>query len=203
MDYTLLNWNIWVCKSLYLFTLFLFLSLVAEMKKVTIVSDSIAKYVFGIEGVLLQAFRGDTIGRISSRIKSGEVKLNGFDYVIFHVGTNDIGRKSPFDSIISDYGNLIGICRQANPNIKIIMSAILPRPIDHDVTDNIIRRVNGYLNSNMSKPMNFRFIKTFRPFMFGGRVKRELFAKNDGGLHLNSEGTNRLKYYFLRTIASM
>lgn len=159
--------------------------------------------MFGIEGVTLQAFRGDTIGRMTNRIRSGQVKLDDFDYVIFHVGTNDIGNKASFDNIVSDYGNLIGICRQAKPNINIIMSAILPRPVDHDKTDNIIRRINAYLCKNMSKSMNFKFIKTYRPFMYGGRVKRELFAKNDGGLHLNSEGTNRLKYYFRRTIASM
>ena len=38
-------------------------SLFTEYKKVTIVSDSIAKYVTGIEGVQLQSFSGDTISR--------------------------------------------------------------------------------------------------------------------------------------------
>ena len=40
-------------------------------------------------------------------------------------------------------------------------------------------------------------------FVSGGKVRREFFAKKDGGLHLNTQGTNRLRYYFLRTIASM
>ena len=39
--------------------------------------------------------------------------------------------------------------------------------------------------------------------MFQGRVKRELFAKLDGGLHLNTEGTNKLRNYFLKSIAAM
>ena len=129
--------------------------------------------------------------------------LDKFDYVLIHVGTNDVARKALFDEIISDYGNLVGICRKVKPGIKILISAILPRPVDHENTDQVIKRINGYLLNNMSKAMNFKFLKTYRPFMYAGSVKRELFAKRDGGLHLNTEGTNRLKYYFLRTIASL
>lgn len=164
-----------------------------------------AKYVTGIEGVYLQAFSGDTVSRMANRMLTGQVSLRNFDHVIFHVGTNDIGRRAPFDNIISDFGNLIGICRKIKPSIDIIISAILPRPIDHEVSDPVIKRVNSYLQKNMSRSMNFKFIRTYRPFMFAGKVKRELFAKNDGGLHLNTERTNRLRYYFLRTtcIASM
>ena len=34
--------------------------------------------------------------------------------------------------------NLIKACRSISPNVKIIISAIIPRPVDHDVTDPII-----------------------------------------------------------------
>lgn len=162
-----------------------------------------AKYVTGIEGVLLQAFSGDTISRMANRLSRGQIILDNFDYVIFHVGTNDIARNASFDHIISDYGNLIGITRKIKPKIKIIISAILPRPVDHVKTDPLIRRVNSYILKNMTKHMNIRFFRTYRPFMFQGRVKRELFAKLDGGLHLNTEGTNKLRNYFLRSIAAM
>ena len=166
-------------------------------------SDSIAKYVTGIDGVHLQTFSGDTIGRMSNRLLSGEITLENFDYVVFHVGTNNVARNESFESIISDYGNLIGICRKIKPKINIIISAILPRPVDHAKTDPLIRRINSYILKKMSKHLNIRFFRTYRPFMFGGRVKRELFAKLDGGLHLNTEGTNKLRYYFLRSIAAM
>lgn len=178
-------------------------SLFTEYKKVTIVSDSIAKYVTGIEGVQLQSFSGDTISRLANRLSTGQVRLNKFDYVIFHVGTNDIARNAPFEHIISDYGNLIGIARKIKPKINIIMSAILPRPVDHIKTDPLIRRVNSHILKNMTKHMNIRFFRTYRPFMYQGRIKRELFAKLDGGLHLNTEGTNKLRNYFLRSIAAM
>ena len=55
----------------------------------------------------------------------------------------------------------------------------------------------------MSKDMNFKFICTYKPFMHNGSVKLEFFARNDGGLHLNTVGTDRLRYFFLRAIATM
>lgn len=166
-------------------------------------SDSIAKYVNNIEGVVLEAFRGDTISKIAHRIETRQVSLDGFDYIILHAGTNNVGNSDTFENIISDYGNFVGICRRINPKIKIVISAILPRPVDHEITDPLIRRINNYILKNMSKNLNIRFFRTYRPFMYGGHVKRELFAKRDGGLHLNTEGTNRLRYYFLRSIAAM
>lgn len=166
-------------------------------------SDSIAKYVSNIEGVTLQAFRGATISKIYNRIESGEISLKGFDYIILHAGTNNVDNREKFESIISDYGNFVGICRKINPKINIVISAILPRPVDHEKTDPLIRRINTYVLKNMTKNLNIRFFRTYRPFMYAGRVKRELFAKRDGGLHLNTEGTNKLRYYFLRSIAAM
>ena len=113
-----------------------FVFVFVEAKKVTIVTDSIAKYVSGIDGVVV------------------------------------------------------------HPSVHILISAILPRPIDHTDTDDFIRSVNGHLDKSMSKPLIFRFMKTYRPFMFGGKVRRELFAHRDGGLHLNIAGTEKLRYYF-------
>lgn len=174
-----------------------------ELRKVTIISDSIAKYVTGIDGCTVQSFRGDTIARLTSRMLSGQAILEHFDFVIIHVGTNDIGNRATFNNIISDFGNLIGVCRKINPLINIIISAILPRPVDNDITDTVIRKVNSHLHKFMSKDMNFKFICTYKPFTFGGRIKVELFAKKDGGLHLNTEGTNRLKHFFLRVISTL
>ena len=86
------------------------LILFAESKKVTIISDSIAKTkVIVIFGATLQAFPGLTIEKVANQIQSGNATLDQFDYLILHVGTNDLGSKSPFESIISDFGNIIGI----------------------------------------------------------------------------------------------
>ena len=48
-----------------------FFSLFPERKKVTIISDSIAKHVSGIDGVVLQCFSGDKIAQIGNKIDNG------------------------------------------------------------------------------------------------------------------------------------
>ena len=159
--------------------------------------------MWGIEGVVVQSFCGDTISQIANKVERGIASLRNFDYVIFHVGTNDIDDKASFHAMQSDYGNLVGICRRKYPKINIIMSAIIPRPRDHGNTEDPIKRINSYMEKVMSKTLSFKFIKTYRPFMFAGKPSAELFAKRDKGLHLNTEGSSRLRYYFLRTIASM
>ena len=129
---------------------------------------------------------------MTNRIAKGEADLGPFDYVIVHIGTNDIGRRQPFESIVSDFANLIGIIRKVKPRINVIISAILPRPVDHEDTDEMIRRINFHLNNKMSKD----FICAFKPFMHAGNVKLVFFAKNDGS-HLNTVGTDRLGIFSL------
>ena len=76
----------------------------------------------------------------------------------------------------------------------------LPTPMK---TDPLIRRVSSHILKNVTKHMDISFFRTYRPFMFQGRVKREVYAKLDGCLHLSNEGTNKLRNYFIRSIAAM
>ena len=70
---------------------------------VSIVTDSMAKNVTGMDGVDVQVFSGATIGRLVHCI-TYEVKLKVFDYVICHVGTNDVNNQLFFENIISNFG---------------------------------------------------------------------------------------------------
>ena len=93
---------------------------------------------------------------MANRILSGQVQLQDF-FVIFHVVTNDIGNKSSFEAMLSDYG--LVFCGKANSSNQILISAI--------------------------------------------HLKRQLLAKTDGGLHLNTGGTSKLRYYSKNRIAFM
>ena len=182
-----------------------------------ILGDSIPKRVSGIEGVALDCNPGDTIAKMAHRIDIHQIPLERSDYLLIHVGTNDIDNFKPkhafckdqsididhaFNSMISDYGNLIGFITK-NPNISILISAIIPRPKDYNVTHELIKKVKGYLEKQMSKTSRFTSLRSYKPFMYGGNVKRELFARKDGGLNLNTKGTNKLRYFFLRPLALM
>ena len=156
-----------------------------EIRKVTLIGDSIIKNVSGIDGCSIQSFRGDTISKLANKIFSKVAKLLPYDYVILHVGTNDIDN------------------RKLHPTVQIIVSAIIPRPCDYKVSDPMVRDINSYLNKVMSRDMNFKFVCTYKPFTHCGKPKVQLYAKNDGGLHPNTEGSNRLKHFFLQVITHL
>ena len=177
--------------------------IIAENRRVFILGDSIIKNMPSIDGVIIKSFRGDNIARLTNRINSGDVNLSPFDYIIVHVGTNNIDNRDSFDDIIADYGNLILTIKKKKRSIRIVISAILPRPVDHIDTDNMIKAVNKHLRTKMAADLGFHFIETWKAVSGFGTFKRWLYAKNDGGLHLNTEGSRRLRYFFLRVISTI
>ena len=175
----------------------------AENRRVVIFGDSIIKNLPPIDGVVIKSFRGDTIVQLTNRIDKGQVNLSPFDYVIIHVGTNNIDKGHSHGNIIADYGNLIPTIKKQKRSIRIIMSAILPRPCDHEDTDAIIKDVNWCLRSKMGPDLGFHFIESWKAVSKFGTYSRYLFAKNDNGLHLNTEGSRRVRYFFLWVISTI
>ena len=53
------------------------------------------------------------------------------DIVILHVGTNDLIMWESIDSTINDIRGIIGVLRAANPDVKIILSKIIPATTDY------------------------------------------------------------------------
>ena len=167
------------------------------VRKCTIVSDSMAKYIEKVTGTTVTSFPGINISRLSYKILRGHVDLES-EFVILHVGTNDINSLLA-PEILDSYNDLISVVKD-NSHCKIAVSAILPRPIDYEVNGDKVKEVNKGLEI-MCKERHVQFLKTFRPFLFEGKPKRELFAVRDGGLHLNREGLRRLRLFFIKTIA--
>lgn len=83
------------------------------------------------------------------------------------------------------------------------MSAIIPRPIDNTDTDEMVKKVNKCLRSEMAPDLGFHFIETWKAVSKYGTFRRYLYAKKDKGLHLNTEGSRRLRYFFLRVISTI
>ena len=48
----------------------------------------------------------------------------------------------------------------------------------------------------LCKTRNIKFLHSYRPFTKACKPLRELFAVRDQGLHLNFEGTRRLRQFF-------
>ena len=61
------------------------------------------------------------------------------------------------------FNNLISVTRQ-HSNTKIVISAILPRPLDHTALGKKVKEVNRDLKS-LCKDRHVQFLHTFRPFL--------------------------------------
>ena len=129
------------------------------LRKCTIVSDSIAKNVSGIWDTQITAFPGINISRLSFRISQGQVDLRSA-YVILHVGTNDVTGPRSEDEIISSFNDLISNVRQQSSG-SIIVSAIIPRPIDFDTTGNRVKNLNWYYYANLEMLLSLELSNPF------------------------------------------
>ena len=79
------------------------------------------------------------------------MQLDKFDFVIYHLCTNDIGLRTKAKHLLSDYANLVAVSRKVNTHIKIVILAILPIPVDYKVSQSVIKEVSSYLNEFMRK----------------------------------------------------
>jgi len=109
------------------------------IRKCTILSDSIVKYVTEITGCSVAAFPGINISRLANKIYQGLFNLNS-EFVILHVGTNDINSLLA-PEILASYNDLITMVKQRS-SCKIAFSACLPRPIDNDINGDKVKELN-------------------------------------------------------------
>lgn len=65
-------------------------SLISGVRKVLIVGDSIVKNVVPFEGARVLAFQGATINRLASLFDNNKIFVGDAEYLILHVGTNDV-----------------------------------------------------------------------------------------------------------------
>ena len=69
------------------------------------------------------------------------------------------------------------------------------------IIDKMIKNVNRHLKDVMSKDLHFAFVWSYKAVVKGGTYRIYLFAKKDNGLHLNTEGSDRLRFFFLSVIS--
>ena len=82
-------------------------------------------------------------------------------------------------------------------------TAIIPGPVDHNVTDPITRKINSYLQESLSNEFKFKFTFSYKPLLMLEKSEENFMLFGDGGLHLNIVGTNKLRFFFLRVISTL
>ena len=92
-------------------------------------SNSIGKFINNNLHIHIIAFPGITTGRMFWKIKLGLINLSQYKTVTVHVGTNDFQRL-PKENIGKTVAKLVKLITHKNQEAKIIISGIIPRPID-------------------------------------------------------------------------
>ena len=160
-------------------------------------SDSIAMYV--VRHTEICAFPDINISRLTNKLQNRHLVLDK-EFSIIHVGTNDILSLSAGE-IVNSFNNLIEVVRQ-NSETTILISSIIPMLVNHQVTGDQVKLVNSKLKQ-LCVQRKVQFLHTFRPFIRNCEPRRELFAIKYQGLHLNLDGTRRLRQFFINTVAHL
>ena len=157
------------------------------MKKL-LLSDSICKNIGTLPGVTQIIVRGAHIEYFKDLIIKGEVKLKGMDAVLIHCGTNNLAREFDAKSVLTEMGGLIRLIKRVNVNIIVVVSGILPRLNDRDVSDKAVKEYNKMLG-RVCRDASVMMIRSFNGFTSGKEVsgvKEWLFGRD--GLHLSKHG---------------
>ena len=101
---------------------------------------------------------------------------------------------------MSSFQDLITRIR-THSSTNLIICGIIPRPCDlyDDPTESRMKTVNKELEA-LCKRRKVPFLHTYRIFLYKNKPIRSLFAVNDGGLHLNFEGTRRLRRFLCNAV---
>lgn len=154
-----------------------------------------------VDGLAVKSYRGASISEMEGFIKNDNLHLDTFDYIILHVGTNDVNYL-PIKKIMQAYKFLFRACAEVSGQVPIAVSAILPRPIDYDTTREICKNINLHLEE-FCKNHDLKFVRSYKRFLFAGRPITKFYATRDGGLHLSYEGTRQLRQCFIHTICHL
>jgi len=148
----------------------------------TIIGDSIVKYI-EVEDCYTQAIRGARTSDLANAIENKVIRVN-FETIIVHVGTNNL-YQCTISEFIHEYCKLLRVIRSKRPSCKIIVSAILPRPMD-DLWLNDKRLAFNISMQDLASQYDAQYINLMKLApIYVHHPKLQFFSD---GLHLNNNG---------------
>ena len=113
------------------------------------------------------------------------------ELVVTHVGTNNIVQDNA-QELVSKTCFLVDTIRDKLPHARIIISLILPRPINLVTSATDVKNYNFNI-INLASQLQVSTIPAYRKFLYDCAPKMDLFAVDN--LHLNEFGTKVLQDY--------
>jgi lysophospholipase L1-like esterase len=163
-----------------------------------IIGDSILKNIRYVRDCNTISLSGAKIDELSRFLFFHTSILNNTECILIHCGTNNINKNTPSE-IVSKLESLINKIKETNPTLTILLSAILPRPIDNTTTGESVKYVNMELKK-LCPLWGVCFVASYK-MMFRRGTPVEAYYQD--GLHLNENGTRRLRQYFSQRLADL
>ena len=154
-----------------------------------LIGDSLTKYINSLYDTQTRAFPGASINSIIQKITNGELVLNGYNIIIYHIGRNNISNNDQPDKILLYFQDLINLTRLRNPNAAIVISQILPMhgesPAQNTTRYTLNKRIESMCKNWDKKCFSFRTWKRFIS-KYTHIPDDTLFGRD--GIHLNKKG---------------
>ena len=137
---------------------------------------------------LVQAVGNNTFDLITQGVKNGTIAVNR-RYIFIEAGANQL--RSVSKELVEKWlVELLVAIRNKNPESKIFITGVLPRPIENEVARPLIIRMNRWLSAAVVSLRKYIHRMEFVPvqlrFLTTGGPRLELF--NEDGLTLNQKG---------------
>jgi hypothetical protein len=166
----------------------------------TLIGDSIIKHLQDFLYTSVQAIPGVYANHILELCRSDKLKVRNFKAIIILAGTNDLSQSSPKE-IEEIFINIITYLREVNPEARIAIGGILPRPCDRLLPTKLkAREQANALLAALSKRINIHYIKT--EIAIKDKAPVHIIYESDR-LHLTPEGSEYLRTYLGGRISSL
>ena len=126
------------------------------------------------------------LGLVYLKLVNGQIKKQEYNEIL--VSMNPPLAVGPAVVFRDNYTNLIGFIKGVNPKATILVSAIIPRPWDHERRHLVRVCYNNLLKKFNSPSDNVYFLPTYNPFFDKSKnLKQDLY--NVDGIHLSVLGS--------------
>ena len=166
----------------------------------TLIGDSIITFLQDFLYTSVQAIPGVYANHLLELFQTDKLKVRNFKAILILAGTNDLSASSP-KNIEDIFVNIITYLREVNPEAKIAIGGILPRPCDRLLPTKLkAREETNALLAALCKRINIHYIKT--ELALKDKAPISVIYESDR-LHLTPEGTKYLSSYLGGRISSL
>ena len=168
--------------------------------KCTLIGDSIIKPLQDFLYTSVQAISGVYADHLLNLFKEEKLSVRNFKAIIILAGTNDLSKSSP-QIIEKTFVDIVEYLREINPEARIAIGGILPRPCDRLLPTKLqAREDTNTLLAAMSRRMNIHYIKT--EIALKDKAPISVLYEPDR-LHLSYDGAIFLQTYLSGRVSSL